>query len=140
MAAVQRRARLTAPLPDLTVAQAAAGLAAGWEDDELWVAVEEGMVVGYVRFVLPGGDRVGWLDDLYVLPEHAGRGVGTALVELVKAWLPDGFGLWAYATNAPARAFYAARGLHEVDHVPAGESPHGEAEVRLAWNTSGVGT
>lgn len=133
LAVVQRRSRLAAPMPDVTVAEAAATLAQRWDDDQLWVAELGGEVVGYLRLVRPDEERVGWVDDLYVLPEHAGRGVGSALLELARALLPEGFGLWVYAVNAPARAFYAAHGLREVEAVPADDSPHGEAEVRLAW-------
>ena len=41
-----------------------------------------GRVVGYAR--LPPT----WLDDLYVAPTHAGQGVGSALLDLVKAQRP----------------------------------------------------
>lgn len=133
VAVVQRRARLAAPMPDVTVAEVAATLAEGWEDDEHWVAEVGGEVVGHLRLVLPDAERVGWVDDLYVLPEHAGQGVGSALLELARARLPEGFGLWAFVSNVPARAFYAGRGLREVEEVPADASPHGQAEVRLAW-------
>lgn len=133
MAVVHRRARLVAPMPDVTVAAASRALAAGWDDDEFWVAEQGGDVVGYVRFVRPDGSRVGWLDDLYVLPEATGRGVGTALLDLVKASLPEGFGLWAFAANAPALSFYRVRGLREVERVEAAESPHAQSEVRLTW-------
>ena len=71
----------------------------------MWVAEAEGVVVGYLRLT---GD---WLDDLYVVPEHAGQGVGSALLDLAKALRPGGFGLWVFETNVPARAFYAAHGL-----------------------------
>ncbi|WP_319804400.1 GNAT family N-acetyltransferase [Nocardioides malaquae] len=133
MAVVQRRARVVAAMPDVTLATAAQELAQGWDGDEFWVAQERGEVVGYVRLVRPDAMREGWLDDLYVLPEAAGRGVGTALLDLVKGLLRDGFGLWVHASNSSARAFYRARGLDEVELVPAWESPRGESEVRVTW-------
>lgn len=133
------RARAAAPMPPAPARDVvAARLAAGWEDDDFWVAQaclggRPAQVVGYVRFVRPDDHRVGWLDDLYVLPEASGAGVGTALLDVVKAHLGDGFGLWAFTSNRPARRFYAAQGLVEVEALTAEESPTGQAEVRLAW-------
>ncbi|UMG92114.1 GNAT family N-acetyltransferase [Nocardioides sp. TF02-7] len=90
--------------------------AARVDADETWVAelAEStgltgltgltGRVVGYARFTAT------WLDDLYVHPAHAGTGIGSALLDLVKARRPHGFGLWVFETNEPARRFYAGRG------------------------------
>ncbi|GGD18846.1 hypothetical protein GCM10007231_17490 [Nocardioides daphniae] len=138
MVEVHLAARAAAPMPPAGGRDVVReGLASGWDEDELWVAEAElatgAAVVAYVRFVRPDARRVGWLDDLYVLPAAAGQGAGTALLDLVKAALPDGFGLWAFASNRPARVFYADRGLVEVEQVAAHESPTGEAEVRLEW-------
>ena len=40
---------------------------------------------------------------LYVAPDRHGPGVGSALLEVVKAVRPDGFGLWVFESNTPAR-------------------------------------
>lgn len=51
----------------------------------LLVAIDEaGELVGYARIELVG-DRP-HLEQLSVLPEHGGRGVGTALLDAVVAW------------------------------------------------------
>ena len=42
-----------------------------------------------------------WLDDLYVAPAHAGQGIGSALLDLVKAQRPGGFCLWVFESNTP---------------------------------------
>lgn len=134
LAEIQVRARRAAPMPDVVdVAVLAADLASGMVGDEFWVAEFDAAPVGYARFVLPDAERVGWLDDLYVVPEAAGRGVGTALLGVVESFLPGGFGLWAFASNVPAREFYRARGVREVEFVPAHESPTQCAEYRMAW-------
>ena len=54
---------------------------------EVWVAEVDGDVVG----VMAVDEQ--WLDDLYVTPDHAGQGVGSALLDLAKALRPDGFEL-----------------------------------------------
>ncbi|HRD61442.1 MAG TPA: GNAT family N-acetyltransferase [Nocardioides sp.] len=75
---------------------------AGWDlaTHAVWVAEAGSSIVGYARF-----DEV-WLDDLYVDPAAQGAGVGSALLELVKAQRPAGFCLWVFESNAPARALY----------------------------------
>lgn len=95
--------------------------------DEVWVGESDGEVVGYVRFTPT------WLDDLYVDPAHQGAGVGTALLDLVKARVPDGFGLWVFETNLDARAFYARRGLVELEHTDGSGNEEQAADIRMVW-------
>ncbi|GAA4758793.1 hypothetical protein GCM10023350_50860 [Nocardioides endophyticus] len=95
--------------------------------DEVWLAEVDEAPVGYARFTPT------WLDDLYVLPTHAGRGVGSALLDLVKAQRPDGFCLWVFETNAPARAFYAHHGLVELEHTDGSANEEKAPDVRMAW-------
>jgi GNAT superfamily N-acetyltransferase len=99
-------------------------LAAG---EEVWVAEADGAVVGYARMT----DT--WLDDLYVLPGHAGHGIGSMLLDLVKARRPAGFALWVFEMNAPARAFYARHGLVEVERTDGAGNEEKEPDVRMAW-------
>ena len=133
---LQLRARRAAPMPAhaWSVDELTDQLRDGLGADQVWVAeAEDSTLLGFVRFVLPDEVRVGWLDDLYVDPAGAGQGIGTSLLDLVKSFLPDGFGLWVFERNLPARAFYRARGLVEVGMAPAEESPEGEVEVQMAW-------
>ena len=116
-----------------TVDEVAADLRAALEPDHVWVAEADGRPVGYVRFVEPDHRRCAWVDDLYVAPDVAGQGIGTALLELVQALLPAGFGLWVFAENHPARRFYAARGLLPVGETDGSENPDGAPEVELVW-------
>lgn len=72
--------------------------------NEVWVTEVDGMIAGYVGF------HDGWIDHLYVHPEHQRRGLGPQL--LAKA-LSDGTErrLWTFQQNARARAFYEKRGF-----------------------------
>jgi GNAT superfamily N-acetyltransferase len=92
-----------------------------------WVAEDADGIVGYARWTPT------WLDDLYVRPDRWRHGVGTALLGLVRAHLPGGFGLYVFAANTRARAFYARHGLVEVAQHPAEVNPEGLEEVELAW-------
>ena len=132
VAEVHLRARTAAPMPAAvhTDAEVRAWLASRLDGsgDEVWVAEVAGEVVGYARFT-----RI-WLDDLYVDPEHAGRGVGTALLDLVKARHPAGFGLWVFVSNAPALAFYVAQGLVEEERTDGSGNEEKAPDVRMSWH------
>jgi ribosomal protein S18 acetylase RimI-like enzyme len=95
--------------------------------DEVWVAETDGEMVGYARFTET------WLDDLYVSPEHARGGIGTALLDLVKSLRPQGFQLWVFETNEPARAFYAAHGLLERERTDGSDNEEREPDIRMEW-------
>lgn len=124
VAAIRLAARRDAPMP-------------------LPVAADEGLDVELARVWVaeaPGGDLVAyarftevWLEDLYVLPSAQGEGIGTALLDVVKAHCPGGFGLWVFATNQPARSFYAGRGLVELEHTDGSTNPEGEPDIRVVW-------
>ncbi|MEC9052268.1 MAG: GNAT family N-acetyltransferase, partial [Actinomycetota bacterium] len=94
---------------------------------ETWVAEVEGVPVGYAR------TTAGWLDDLYVQPAHQGTGVGAALLDLVTARQPDGFCLWVFESNRPAREFYARHGLIELERTDGSGNEEREPDVRLVW-------
>ncbi len=102
-------------------------LAGRLRQDDVWLAEVEGAPVGYARFTTT------WLDDLYVLPDHAGHGVGSALLDLVKSQRPDGFCLWVFEMNAPARSFYAHHGLVELETTDGSANEERTSDVRLAW-------
>ena len=48
-------------------------------------------------------------------PRPAGPGTGGALIDLVKALRPGGFGLRVYQANTRAREFYGRHGLVELE-------------------------
>jgi chorismate mutase/GNAT superfamily N-acetyltransferase len=95
--------------------------------DTVWVAELGGVVGGYARFT------ESWLDDLYVAPGLAGRGIGSALLDLVKQQRPDGFCLWVFEMNTPARAFYARRGLVELEHTDGSANEERAPDIKMAW-------
>jgi chorismate mutase len=104
-----------------------AWLAARLREDEAWVAEVDGVVVGYARMTAT------WLDDLYVAPAHAGQGVGSALLDVVKTQRPDGFCLWVFEMNAVARAFYRRRGLVELERTDGTANEEQAPDLRMAW-------
>ncbi|CAN5447960.1 hypothetical protein BH11ACT8_BH11ACT8_25500 [soil metagenome] len=93
----------------------------------MWVAEVGDAVVAYLRLT----DT--WLDDLYVVPAHAGAGIGSALLDLAKAVRPHGFGLWVFEMNLPARAFYARHGFVEVARTDGHDNEEQMPDLHLAW-------
>ena len=73
------------------------------------VAEEEGhRIVGFA------GVSPGWVEQLYVLPDEQGRGVGSALLEAAVAHRREAgdaeLRLWTLEDNEASRRFYEARG------------------------------
>ncbi|MBJ7357922.1 GNAT family N-acetyltransferase [Nocardioides sp.] len=97
------------------------------DHDEVWVAVVGDEVAAYTRFTET------WLDDLYVAPERAGQGLGSALLGVVKARRPGGFCLWVFETNQPARGFYAHHGLVELERTDGTGNEEKQPDIRMAW-------
>lgn len=80
---------------------------------------DAGRLLGFVAVWEP--DR--FVHHLFVDPAHQRTGVGTRLLETLRAGAPLPYRLKCVAANAPARRFYAARGWREVDR---GEDSAGE--------------
>jgi chorismate mutase/GNAT superfamily N-acetyltransferase len=127
--AIQLASRAGAAMPPgiHSEREVAAWLGARVAEDGVWLAEADGRAVGYARFTPT------WLDDLYVLPAYAGQGVGSALLDVVKAQRPDGFCLWVFEMNAPARGFYARHGLVELERTDGSANEEHEPDVRMAW-------
>ena len=101
----------------------------GWDLSayDVWVATLGDEVAGYARCTAT------WLDDLYVRPDHQGRGVGGALFDLVTTLRPRGFCLWVFESNAPARAFYRSRGCLELERTDGAGNEERSPDIRVAW-------
>ncbi|WP_457205605.1 GNAT family N-acetyltransferase [Nocardioides sp. P5_C9_2] len=94
---------------------------------EVWLAEADGALVGFAALTRT------WLDGLYVAPDAQRSGVGSVLLDLAKAQRPDGFGLWVFESNVPARAFYARHGLVELERTDGSANEEHLPDVRMAW-------
>ncbi len=109
---------------------------AGWSLhlSEVWLAFTGDRLVGFVNFTPH------WLDALYVDPSAQHGGVGSALLDLAKARLEDGFALWVFESNTPARAFYARHGLVELERTDGRANEERSPDIKMAWpGTDAVG-
>ncbi len=94
---------------------------------ELWVALRDEVPLG---FVLLEGE---WVNLLFVHPDRQARGVGAALMDLVKTMRPRGFGLRVYQANERARRFYRKHGLVELEHTDGTSYHDAEPDLQMAW-------
>lgn len=87
------------------------------------VAEEAGDVIGFALWYTTYSTWLGrhgmWLEDLFVLPERRGHGVGKALLaELASICVHEGFGRLEWNVldwNEPALAFYRSLGALPLD-------------------------
>lgn len=94
---------------------------------DLWLARRGDELLGLV--LMEGA----WVELIFVHPDHQRRGVGDALLQLVKAMHPSGFGLRVHRANERARAFYRRHGLVELESTDgAGQIDHA-ADLQMAW-------
>jgi GNAT superfamily N-acetyltransferase len=76
--------------------------------------------------------RSDWIDQLYVLPEAQGQGVGTALLKVAQGT----FGrlqLWTFQRNIRARRFYEARGFVLVRETDGARNEEREPDALYFW-------
>ncbi|CUR61753.1 putative GCN5-related N-acetyltransferase [metagenome] len=101
----------------------------GWDLGayDVQVAVLAGRTVGYSR------STATWLDDLYVVPDAQGHGVGTALLRRVLDGHPDGVGLWVFESNLAARDFYARQGFVALERTDGSANEEGAPDIKLVW-------
>jgi GNAT superfamily N-acetyltransferase len=92
----------------------------------LWGAFDGGAMTGIIAF------RDDWIDQLYVLPQLQGRGVGSELLEIAKRSF-DRLQLWTFQRNAPARRFYEARGFALVEQTDGAGNEEKEPDARYLW-------
>jgi GNAT superfamily N-acetyltransferase len=105
---------------------------------------DEGPAAGFALFCHTFstflGRRTLWLEDLYVRPEHRGRGIGKALLRrLATLAVERGCGRFEWAVldwNAPSIAFYEGLGARLLDDWTICRVT-GDALERLAGPPSG---
>jgi putative acetyltransferase len=83
-------------------------------------------LIGYIAW------RPQWIDHLYVVPEYTERGIGTALLDAVKAHQTR-IDLWTVESNTNARRFYEARGFVVIERPDGTRDEDLEPDVLYRW-------
>jgi GNAT superfamily N-acetyltransferase len=96
-----------------------------FRDCTVWVA-GDAVLEGFCAW------RPGWVDHLYIHPEHHGQGLGTALLAQAMAEHSP-LRLWAFQRNAQALHFYAARGFRVIELTDGSRNEEHEPDALLEW-------
>ena len=95
--------------------------------NDVWVAeADDGALMAYAA----RGD--GWLNHLYVHPDHQGQGLGDALLSLAKNDV-ETLQLWAFQANTRARRFYEARGFVLAELTDGSSNEEKTPDARYVW-------
>ena len=94
---------------------------------EMWVAEEQGRIVGMMALV---GTHI---DHLYLMPGHYRRGIGTLLLNKAKEQRPEKLTLYAFAVNTRARAFYEHHGFKAIEFGDGSANEAGQPDVLYEW-------
>jgi GNAT superfamily N-acetyltransferase len=93
---------------------------------EVWGAFDAGTMTGMIAF------REDWIDQLFVLPEAQGRGLGTVLLRIAQDTF-DRLQLWTFQRNLPARRFYETRGFALVQETDGARNEEKEPDALYLW-------
>ena len=92
----------------------------------VWGAFSEQSLVAILAF------RLGWIDQLYVLPQAQGAGIGASLLEIAKA-RQTRLRLWTFERNVRARVFYEKRGFVALRRSNGSRNTEREPDILYQW-------
>ncbi|MES2615229.1 MAG: GNAT family N-acetyltransferase, partial [Bdellovibrionota bacterium] len=90
------------------------------EDEEVFVAVEDEKIVGFVSIYLPNN----FIHNLFILPEYQGRGIGKILLEKVLTFIVEPITLKVEIPNINACLFYEKFGFKKISAHENEEKPY----------------
>lgn len=80
--------------------------------------------------VIAYGDN--WIEQLYVLPDFQGMGIGSSLLGFAKEGV-DEIRLWTFQRNVGARAFYERHGFMAEEETDGAGNEEREPDVLYHW-------
>lgn len=111
------------------------------DDFKVFIAKDAHRAVGFACVFLEKSSSTALLDNLHVIPEWQGRGIGCQLIAMTAEWVahrePDAtLYLWVFEKNVAARRFYRNLGAIETG-VEEHAAPDGRRlpAVRCQWET-----
>ena len=128
LAAIHRRARESAGIPNLHSRTAIRRfLLHTATRSRVMIACRDGAPVGYAAL------HNGWLDQLYIHPDHHRRGIGRALLAWARRESPE-LRLYCFAHNARALAFYHAHGAVILSEGDGSDNDEGLPDLLLGFS------
>ena len=92
---------------------------------EVWGAVD-GRLVGLIAFANE------WIEQLYILPDWQGQGIGKALLDIAKSKCPA-LRLWTFQQNQQARQFYERNGFVSMVRTDGLGNEEKAPDILYAW-------
>ena len=109
-------------IPDSHIERTADVVLAGTPFAAIYILESDGQIIGYSLLALTwsqegGGDTV-WIEELYILPEHRGKGYGTAFFSELRQRYPNAvrFRLEVEPDNDGAKALYGRMGYEVLNY------------------------
>ena len=103
------------------------------EHEEVWVAEEDGRLLGFLGIEHSTTLDAAVLERIYVDPAEQNRGVGSALLDKAKELRPDELYLWVFQKN-PARRLYERHGFELVKLTDGSDNMEREPDALYRWN------
>jgi ribosomal protein S18 acetylase RimI-like enzyme len=94
---------------------------------EIWLSERSGVPAGFLAF------RPGWVDHLYVHPDHQGCGIGNTLLALAQFSEPS-LRLWTFQCNLRARRFYEQRGFRIERETDGADNEERQPDILYSWS------
>ena len=119
-------------VPDEAAAPIAARIS---EHEDVWVAEEDGRLLGFLGIEHSTNLSAPVLEKLYVEPTEQNRGIGSALLDKAKELRPDELYLWVFQKN-PARRLYERHGFELVRLTDGADNMEREPDALYRWEGS----
>jgi putative acetyltransferase len=106
------------------------------EHEEVWLAEEDGNLLGFLGIEHSTNLDAPVLEKIYVDPAEQNRGIGTLLLEKAKELRPQGLYLWVFQKNVGARRLYEHHGFQLVKLTDGADNMEREPDALYRWNGS----
>ena len=103
------------------------------EHEEVWLAEEDGNLLGFLGIEHSTNLDAPVLEKIYVEPGEQGQGIGAALLDKAKELRPDGLYLWVFQRNDGARRLYERQGFQLVKLTDGGGNMEREPDALYRW-------
>ena len=100
-----------------------------FEQCEVWAAFSPDMA-GIIAF------KTGWIEQLYILPDFQGHGIGSALLRQAQITFPH-LQLWTFQRNIQAQQFYEKHGFIVIGKTDGSGNEEKEPDMLYEWRRAG---